>query len=87
MIDLSQHKLELDYPCNWKYKLVVRCEHDINCIVKEILKDRLHTISSSNQSKKGNFNSFTLDLEVLDEEDRKELYKLLGDHKDIKMVL
>ena len=87
MIDLNQHKLELDYPCNWKYKVVTRCEQDINCIIKEVLKDREHGIKPSKVSNKGKFNSHTLEMIVENEEDRKNIYKLLGEHQHIKMVV
>ena len=30
MIDLSKEKLELDYPCNWEYKLIVLEHININ---------------------------------------------------------
>jgi len=87
MIDLSQHKLELDYPCNWTYKLVIRKEQNINKIIKEVLEDRKHGVKPSKTSSKGKFKSYTLDLIVEDEKDRKDLYQLLGDHEHIKMVV
>ena len=87
MIDLNQHKLELDYPCNWQYKVVTRCEQDINCIIKEVLDEREHGIKPSKTSSKGKFNSHTLEMLVHNEDDRKEIYKLLGDHEHIKMVV
>ena len=87
MIDLSQHKLELDYPCNWTYKLVIRKEQNINKIIKEVLEDRKHGVKPSKTSSKGKFKSYTLDLIVEDEKDRKNLYQLLGDHEHIKMVV
>ncbi len=87
MVDLNQHKLELDYPCSWQYKVVIRCEEDINCIIKEVLEDRKHGIKPSKKSSKGKFSSHTLEMEVKDEEDRKNIYKLLGDHQHIKMVV
>ena len=87
MIDLSQHKLELDYPCNWTYKLVVRKEQNINKIIKEVLEDRKHGVKPSKTSSKGKFKSYTLDCIVEDEEDRKALYQVLGDHEHIKMVV
>lgn len=87
MIDLSQHKLELDYPCNWTYKLVIHHEHDINKIIKEVLEDRKHGVKPSKTSSKGKFKSYTLDLIVEDEEDRKALYQILGDHEHIKMIV
>ena len=87
MIDLNQHKLELDYPCDWEYKVVIRCENDIKCIIKEVLEDRKHGIKPSKTSSKGKFKSFTLEMMVHNEEDRKDIYKLLGDHEHIKMVV
>lgn len=87
MIDLSQHKLELDYPCNWTYKLVIRHEQNIKKIIKEVLDDREHGVKASKISSKGKFKSYTLDCIVENEEDRKALYKVLGDHEHIKMVV
>lgn len=87
MIDLNEHKLELDYPCNWTYKLVIRHEQNIKKIIKEVLEDRKHGVKASKTSSKGKFKSYTLDLIVENEEDRKDLYKILGDHEHIKMVV
>jgi len=87
MIDLSQHKLELDYPCNWTYKLVIRKEQNMNKIIKEVLDQREHGVKPSKTSSKGKFKSYTLDLIVENEDDRKDLYKILGDHEHIKMVV
>ena len=87
MIDLNQHKLELDYPCNWEYEVVVRCEDDINCVIKEVIEDRHHGIKPSKVSSKGKFQSHTLEMMVHNEDDRQNIYKLLSSHKDIKMVV
>ena len=87
MIDLSKEKLELDYPCNWSYKLVVLESINIKVTVKEIVSKREHTISKSKSSSKGKFKSYNLELLVHNEDDRKTLYQVLGNHNDIKMVL
>jgi len=87
MIDLNDHKLELDYPCDWEYKVVIRAEQNINPIIKEVLEIREHTIVKSKASSKGKFESFSLKLTVHSDEDRQGLYKLLGDHQHIKMVV
>ena len=44
MIDLSDKKLELDYPCNWEYKLVVLEHIDIHITVKEVILHREHKV-------------------------------------------
>ena len=87
MIDLNEHKLELDYPCNWKYKLVIRKEQNIKKIIKEVLDEREHGVQPSKVSKEGKFKSYTLELLVHNDEDRKALYQVLGDHEHIKMVV
>jgi len=87
MIDLNNHKLELDYPCEWEYKVVIRTEQNINPIIKEVLKEQKHTITKSKSSSKGKFESFTLKLTVDDENHRKDIYKILGEHQHIKMVV
>jgi len=87
MIDLNQHKLELDYPCSWKYKIVILESINAKNISKDIFGDRDHSIKESNVSKKGKYKSYSIELIVHNEDDRKELYKILGEHKEIKMVL
>ena len=87
MTDLNQHKLELDYPCDWKYKVVIRKEQNIKQILKEVLDERKHGVKPSKQSSKGKFTSHSLEMEVHNDEDRKNIYKLLGEHEHIKMVV
>lgn len=87
MIDLSKEKLELNYPCSWIYKLVVLETVNIKNTVTEVILEREHKISESNTSKKGKYKSYTLDIIVHNEDDRKCLYELLGNHKDIKMII
>ncbi len=87
MIDLSNEKLDLNYPCNWIYKVIGSNETEIQIAVKEIVEQREYTLKHSHISKKGKFLSFTLELLVHNEDDRKMLYEMLCAHKDIKMVL
>lgn len=87
MVDLSKETLELNYPCNWIYKIVVKEEIKIKKVVKEVVLEREHSVKESKVSKKGKYKSYSLELLVHNEDDRKELYKLLGDHEDIKMVI
>lgn len=87
MIDLSKEKLELNYPCSWEYKLVVLESCDIKKTVKEVIYEREHKIKSSKVSTKGKFVSYTLELLVHNDDDRKELFELLRKHSNMKMVL
>ncbi|MCP5062992.1 MAG: DUF493 domain-containing protein [Ignavibacteriae bacterium] len=87
MIDLNKEKLHLDYPCSWKYKIVLLENINVKKIVKDILLEREHSLKDSNTSKKGKYKSYSIELIVHNDDDRKELYNLLGEHTDIKMVL
>ena len=87
MIDLSKEKLELNYPCSWEYKLVVLEHIDIHITVKEVILQREHKVKASKVSSKGKYKSYTLEMLVHNEDDRKEIYKMLGDDSNIKMVL
>ena len=87
MIDLSKEKLELNYPCSWEYKLVVLEHIDIHITVKEVVLQREHKVKASKVSSKGKYKSYSLELLVHNEDDRKEIFKMLGDHSNIKMVL
>ena len=87
MIDLNKHKLELNYPCSWKYKIVTLETINVKYISKDIFGERSHSLKESNVSSKGKFKSYTIELIVHNDDDREELHRLLGDHKDIKMVL
>lgn len=87
MVDLSKHKLELTYPCSWKYKIVMLESINVKNISKDIFVGREHDVQESNVSKKGKFKSYTIELIVHNDDDRNELHRLLSAHKDIKMVL
>ena len=87
MIDLSKEKLELDYPCSWEYKLVVLEHINIKTTVKDVILEREHKVVDSKVSAKGKFKSYTLSMLVHNEDDRKEIFRMLGQHSDIKMVL
>lgn len=87
MRDLSNEKLELNYPCSWPYKLVVLEKTDIKSAITDVISEREHTIKKSKTSSKGKFVSYILELIVHNEDDRKVLYEMLGNHKDIKMIV
>lgn len=87
MIDLSKHKLELTYPCEWCYKIVIHDEHDGDNIAKEVFEDRPHKVSHSKASSKGKFKSLNIELLVHNDDDRTYFHKVLSSHKHIKMVL
>jgi uncharacterized protein len=87
IINDSKEKLQLEYPCQWSYKLIGH-EHDaIHSAVKEIILEKPHTIKLSNKSKTGKYVSINLDLIVQNEDERNFIHEALKNHQNIKMVL
>ena len=87
MIDLNNHKLELEYPCTWCYKIVIKNEHNGNKIAKNVFDIREHKVTKSKTSSTGKFKSYNIETTVHNDEDRNNIHKLLTEHKNIKMVV
>ena len=84
---LQDKKLELEYPCNWCYKVIASEEEALQNAIKDVIDVREHKLTHSNNSKSGKYVSMNLDLLVHNEDDRKFIYDALKKHQDIKMVL
>jgi putative lipoic acid-binding regulatory protein len=84
---LAGKKLELEYPCNWCYKVIASEKEALQKAVKDVIDEREHKLSDSNTSKGGKYISMNLDLLVHNEDDRQFIYDALKKHQNIKMVL
>lgn len=80
-------KLELEYPCNWCYKVVGEEHEMLKKAMREVVLEREHSITHSNTSRTGKYISLNLDLLVHNEDDRQFIYEALKAHRHIKMVL
>lgn len=83
----SDKKIVLEYPCTWCYKVIASERAALEQAIRDVLDEREHKISPSNQSKTGKYVSMNLDLLVHNEDDRTFIYEALKKHQDIKMVL
>ena len=83
----EEPKLELEYPCSWRYKVVAHEQGHVVTAVCEVIKEKEHTLVPSNQSRGGKYVSMNLDLLVHNEEERTFIYEALKAHQLIKMVL
>jgi len=84
---LEGKQLELEYPCNWCYKVIASEKEALQNAIKEVIDERAHKLTDSNSSKTGKYVSMNLDMLVHNEDDRKFIYDALKKHQDIKMVL
>ena len=82
-----KEKLELTYPCSWSYKLIGYEKEAIQKAIHDVIDEREHRLTHSNNSKSGKYVSMNLDLLVHNEDDRTFIYDALKKHQNIKMVL
>lgn len=87
IINEIEQKLELEYPCNWCYKVVAAERAGIEIAVMEIICERPYKLNPSNTSKTGKYISMNLELLVHNEDERTFFYETLKAHPHIKMVL
>jgi len=87
IINDSEKKLELTYPCSWTYKVIASEQKALQEAIKEVIQEREHKLTTSNTSKTGKYTSMNLDLLVHNEDDRTFIFEALKKHQDIKMVL
>lgn len=83
----ENQRLELDYPCSWKYKVIGRERRVLEEAIHSVILERAHSLEHSNASKTGKYVSLNLDLIVQNEDERTFIYEALKAHQDIKMVL
>ncbi len=86
-MNLNDKKLELVYPCNWDYKVIVHKECDICDITNSVFGKREHKISKSNKSRNDKYHSYKVTTLVHNEDDRKEIFEQLKKDKNVKIVL
>jgi len=85
-VEITQ-ELNLEYPCEWEYKLFIHSEHDVTSVVKEVLDERLHDLQKSQASAKGTYESYSVKLLVHSHEERTVLFQAFKTHQHIKFVL
>ena len=85
--DNSSVKPDIEYPCEWGYKLIGTDITTLQSVIFDILGERPYTTKGGNSSSKGKFHSLNMRCRVESQEDRDEIFKAFSDHKDIKMVI
>ena len=80
-------KPEIAYPCLWQYRLIGEDEAAMRAALAACVAPERCALSPGNRSSGGRYLSLVADLIVSDEAERLELYRLLAEHPDIRMVL
>lgn len=83
----SPEKLEIEYPCQWLYKVI---GNDATLTI-DAIKECCHIldakIAHSNVSSSGKYHSFNVSVTVPDEQTRLTVFDALKVHPSLKMVL
>ena len=87
IINDSEKKVVLEYPCNWCYKVIATEEKALKQAITDVIDERDHSLEHSNKSKTGKYVSMNLDILVHNEDDRTFIFDALKKHQNIKMVL
>ena len=80
-------KLELTYPCSWSYKLIGHEKEALQKAIHDVILEREHDLTHSNNSKTGKYVSMNLDLVIQNEDERNFIYEALKQHQHVRMVL
>ncbi|MFT5387951.1 MAG: putative lipoic acid-binding regulatory protein [Candidatus Omnitrophota bacterium] len=86
---LNNHpeKPEINYPCQWTYKIFGLSEDELKEVAAQIMGDKIYTFKHSMNSKKGKYVSCSLITVVQTDSERNQLFTLLQKSEAVKMVL
>ncbi|MCA9733675.1 MAG: DUF493 domain-containing protein [Deferribacteres bacterium] len=89
MRDLNNlnNSLEIEYPCLWKFKLIGKHAEALRDAVEIVINKENFLLSRSNKSSRGNYTSFDLSVQVMDEEHRQDVYNRLKNISEIAIIL
>ncbi|MFT4649698.1 MAG: putative lipoic acid-binding regulatory protein [Planctomycetota bacterium] len=79
-------KPEIEYPCDWDYRLIGRSEEVLRAAASDIAPAN-HKIAQGQQSKQGSYISLSLTVYVAHEEQRLQIFDALKAHVDVLFVL
>ena len=80
-------KPEINYPCQWTYKVIGLNEELVKQAVAEVCQGKVHTLKHSMNSSQGKYVSFSLIIVVSSDEERRSFFDSLKSHENLKMVL
>jgi putative lipoic acid-binding regulatory protein len=80
-------KAQIEYPCQWLYKIIGSDREKLHQALLEIVSDNSRDISPSNSSHSGKYHCLNLEVTVQSEEERNSIYMALKAHPQVKMVL
>lgn len=87
LLDESSKRPEIEYPCNWDYKIIGTDVNEMIKVIEEAVGDLSYEISPSNISKKGNYFSLNLTVFVPSEIVRDIIFQKVSSSTFVKIVI
>lgn len=87
MFENSERKPEIEYPCDWDYKIIGNNVDGILYAIEDAAQGLDYQVSPSNVSKTGKYVSINLKVKVENEYIRDSVYSSLDDAECVIMVL
>ncbi len=84
---MEEQTLNLDYPCEWEYRVIGSDPVLLEQAIKEVMGVRDYACQEGRQSGGGKWVTRVVSLMVQDEPERIRLYEELRSHQDVKIVL
>ena len=84
---LNGCKPNIDYPCQWQYRLIGEDRAAILAVIHATVDVNRCVITEGNISSGGRYLSLNLEIIVGNEAERLRLYQVFADHPDIRVVL
>jgi len=86
-VETPRERPEIAYPCTWTYRVIAVDALGTSFAIAEHLGTRPHRLSEGHSSRTGKYASLELELEVVDELDRDELFAVLSAMSGVRYVL
>ncbi|MBE7358238.1 DUF493 domain-containing protein [Campylobacter sp. RM12327] len=77
MASMCENKPKINYPCFWKYKLIISKDEKIENIVALVTKQKEYKLEFSNLSSNGNYQSHNLSVFILNDKERLDIFNKL----------
>ena len=87
MTNRRGRKPDIDYPCQWGYKVIGTDEKVLRSAITEVVQNISHSITPSNRSASGKYICLDVEILVLNEDQRLTIYESLRRHPAVKIVL
>jgi len=78
---------EIEYPCQWEFKVIGTDEAALRRAIEEIVGDRPHELTFSHRSRGGKYSSLRLSVHVDDEECRNAIFVALRERDEVATLL